>query len=312
MIATTSGGLVIDGYNAANQGSIGVLETGSATGANFLAGSFGNDVINGGAGGGTVITEGGGDTIALGTHAGKTDFIDLYVGIGGHTNTPDYASVAGAIVNAAGLTEDGFWGNAPGATKSILTLADATGFSTDASTVSGFNVATDVVNISISAWTSGGGPYFGLETLGQSHVVTAGTQSAQAIGPGGVIGGPGFTTATVLELGSGGANGLVNPPEFTNAGNLASQLQSDSYHLTLGAPFALAGSSADFIVAYQNTAGNTVIADLNLLSKVAGATDLGTQFSVHVSDMVVLTGVALSTFTVANTAGVHTDLFFHT
>ena len=80
IIATTSGGLVMDSFDTSNSGIIGDLITGSATAANFLAGSLGNDVITMGAGGGAVITEGGGDTITLGAFHGPGDLVDLYVG----------------------------------------------------------------------------------------------------------------------------------------------------------------------------------------------------------------------------------------
>jgi len=310
MLAGTSGGLVMDSFNTANQGAIGVLETGGANAANFLAGSFGNDVITMGSGtvasaagpltSGTVITEGGGDTIKLGTHLAG-DLVDLFVGFSAaHTNVPVYAGIAGTSVNA-GFAGEGFWGRAPGgAAVNLLTAADAFATSADNTTVSGFNVATDAVEISEATFAAGGA-YFGFTKAGGGGI-PLGNAVFEAVGPGAHAGLAPFAGATVLELGAGGGNaGLIAPPVFANAAAVAAQLQSDAYHLQLSFTSAAAGNSWDMIIAYQNTAGNTVIADMNIVAKNTNANpDLGLDFSVHVSDMVTLTGVPLSTLAANN------------
>lgn len=333
--ATTSGGLQIDGINTANQGTIGVLVKGSATGANFLTGSFGNDVISSGAGGGAIVTEGGGDTITLAAHAGKAEFIDLFVGSAAPTTVfaagaagPAYAAIAAfdvakaaggeAAVNSAGaavvvaagdaLARDGFWGVAPGGPILDLTQSASFGTSADATTITGFNVATDTINISVGGWTQSG-PVFGLEQM-KNTFAAAGGQLAEATGPGATVGLGAAGAATILELGAGGGNaGLANPPLFANAAAVAAQLQTDNYHLTFANAVAAAGSSTDYLIAYQNATGDTVIADLNLISTKAGAVDFGTDFVVHVSDMAVLKGVALAGLAINTAASLlHSDI----
>ena len=290
--ASASGGLAMEGGDSNTVGTAGDIIAGSSTKANILVGSIGNDQITvGTAGGDQIWTDGGGDVITLGTHT-KTDTIFLAAEtgsglFGGAVLLGGQTALAAGIDNA-GVTQQGFFGNAPGAT----TAAANTSF--DMSTVAGFVAGTpataDTVVFSKGEWLAGG-TYDGLVgvTLTAAPVAVGTSVFAVAINGATVT----STTGDVLVL-----SGQM----FTGAAGVQAALNSGSFAVTLTtAAGTTTGHTADLLVAYQDMAGNTRIADLAVTESTTGA---GTEaLAGHVaaaSDMVQITGVALSAFVANN------------
>ncbi len=265
-------------------------------------------------------------------------------------------TVSGGFSSTDLLAMQGFWGVAPGGTAVDLTQSQSFGTSADMSVIHNFNVgpAGDQLVIVPNAWENDGlstvtnysghstssptvtdyyssGPNAGLVQAGLSwatsgqfghssielySVVSGAATQIETVASGGIAGLGHDATANVTEL--VGAT-------FANAAAVAGALQSDTFDiLTAAGVPGTKGESADFIIAYQDTAGNVRIADLNLVyngSMAAGpvlsaetppgyngipptptipvvAGDVGINSTVHVSDMAELVGVTLSSLNV--------------
>ena len=233
--AHLSGGLWMQGEDSNFNGITGDVIIGSATHANLIAGSLGNDVLTGGTGGDTIITEGGGDTINLGAGT-NASFVDLYDGLAGQNGDGaplgPYVGFAGTITDGTDTAQAGFWGVAPAGPPLLLTtLAGGTGVEGSMSTVANFATGTaanaDVINFSVGAWGVGATSN-GLVTGGGAVVASGadaviGTQTA------------GTTVASAVDLVE------LTDHTFANAGALAAALEG-SEHLILTA----FGASANF------------------------------------------------------------------
>jgi len=299
IIATTSGGLVMNAYDTSNNGIVGDLITGSATAANFLARSGGNDLITMGAGGGTVITEDGGDTVNLGAH-GPGDLVDLFIAFNGApNNAPVYGvTYVGGMIGGWGPGGDvatgGAWGVVPNTVLAtsfldLTTLAAGTGVSTDQTVVSGFNVATDAVEFSESMWAANG-TFQGLTDANNVHLAGGTAVKIESILSGGTLGGGTNIHANITELTDGAF--VLN-----TAANVATAIQNQAYALFVTAAGG-AGTQQSELIAYQDQKGNTHIADMNIQWQAAPTTELGGAGShIVVSDIVQLTGVPLVALT---------------
>ena len=188
ILAATSGGFIM--WSADNNFSnfsvtgtnAGDLIIGSATGANVLIGSIGNDTITGTlstSAQDTIATGGGADQIALAQNHTASDHIELYTGSGLLTMDGGTAQILSAtpdsIVNSDDYAQPGWWGVNTNGTNQFTDsdhtrighIVDDTNSgalppgdytygtgSYDMSTVTNFSTAHDVVDISVSAFAN--------------------------------------------------------------------------------------------------------------------------------------------------------------
>lgn len=323
--AATSGGLIMQAGDAnfttsgTVAGSIGDVITGSATAGNALGGSIGNDTITGNTStsptaADTIYTGGGADTITLAAGHTAADHIGFYAGfdtpgiVGGGTEVPRNAS----ITDGADVPQLGWWGQATGGVATgyagtvYAGLAANTGTSLDQTSVSNFapgpaSAPQDVLDFAAfsgpghgAVWGAGsvngnGGIAHGLVNGDLVTTITGITSPVLTqINPGNTAPAP-TAAGQVFELATG---------VFANASAVAAALHG-SYQLkfTVGAALG-ANDSEHILIAYQDLSGNTHIADValtNTAAVAANATETTTDatVTVHASDIVQLTGVAL-------------------
>lgn len=323
-INATGGGLIMQAgdanftTSATVAGSAGDTISGSPTSGNVLGGSIGNDTIVGNTTStapDTIYTGGGADTITLAAGHTAADHIGLYAGfdttsiVPGGTEIPRDVS----ITDDADVPQLGWWGQATGATATgyagttYAGLAANTGTSLDQTVVANFvpgnaSAPQDVLDFAVSSG-SGHGTIWGAGSVngdgGLSHglvngdlvTTTVGTTSPvlTQINPSNTAPAP-TAAGQVFELTTG---------VFANASAVATALHS-SYQMkfTVGAGGLGAHDSEHILVAYQDLSGNAHIADValtNTAAVAAGATETTTDatVTVHASDIVQLTGVAL-------------------
>ena len=286
--ASASGGLLMQGGDSGFNGIVGDVITGSATHANLLAGSVANDVIMGGTGGDEIATDGGADTITLGAGS-HANMVDLFVGLAGQTaggaaQGPYAAAGASLITDGNDVAQQGFWGNAPGATLDLTTVAGGTGFEGSMSTVNHFvtgaAVASDIVNFSVSQWGAGA----------NSNGLVNGAGTPVAAGADAVVG-----TQTAGTTVAGNVSLVeITDHTFANAGALATALEGSEHLIFSG--LAGGANNSHLLVAYGDTSGNVRIADVDIKGIA-----LDTQNDVVIaSDMVQLVGVSSVTSVVAH------------
>ena len=288
--AGTSGGLLMGGVETGNSGNSGVTITGSAVAGkgNVLEGSAGGDVITGGVFKDTIVTNGGADQISLGAgHSGT--HIELY----GANNTATslvagsvQGGAAGSIVNASDQAAGGFWGVTGGAAPatSIFALFATGGTSVDQSVVTGFSTASDVVDISLAAF-SPGATHLGMVHVDGSKVTTAGNAVIANAFSGGVLAG---NTGDLV---------VINGATFNTAAALANALSTGSFSLKFSA-VQNAATYEHLLFAYNDASGNAHIADVAVNNAANNA--FSGQLQVIASDMVQLTGVSAASLTGAN------------
>ncbi|MFZ3181658.1 MAG: DUF4214 domain-containing protein [Methylocystis silviterrae] len=296
--ASTSGGLIMQAGDAnySTSSSLGDLITGSATAANALAGSLGNDTITAIFGGDTIATNGGGDKINIAGHSGS-DFIDVY-GVTSNLIVPvvpgvDYLSLFtganGSITASNGFAQVGWWGIATSGAAAQVT--DGTVTSADLSTVTGFagGAGGDNLSFSANAWGAGVGGYLGL---------VGGNMAREAAGgSGGILdiqtAGPGITALAA------GTDVIALGQTFTNLTAVKSFFDGPFTGVTFSAALG-GGGRADVLVAWEDTNHNTHISDL----RMHNAGFLGTTFTGFmansISDVVELTGVSITDISNAN------------
>jgi hypothetical protein len=284
--ASLSGGLGISTTNF--NGTVGDVITGSATHANSLGGSLGNDVITASnVGGDTVITGGGADTINLNSHT-----IGDTVKLGGSL-----------IVNAGDLTNAGFWGVPPSGAGGGVVPAAST--SADQSVVTHFTPGgsvADILQFALEDW-SGSLPYgFG----GPPNAVIVFGDGNTSVLPHGPIFGPFPPLSPVLDVVASGATlaATANVFELTgatfdNASALANALGS-SYNLTFAGTGVAANNNVHMLFLYDDASGNGHVADVDFENGVTAATTTTAVSHIVASDMVQLTGVSVTSLTVNN------------
>jgi hypothetical protein len=320
--ASTSGGFIMQAGDA-NVGAGTNNQIKGATGfGNVLGGSIGKDTFTASTSdvSNTIYTDGGADSITLPGSHGTSQHIGLYVGVN-NTNAggvvPGAAELgqAGSLTNIADIPRIGFWGSAFGTTPTghvggtYNGLANGTGTNTSQAIVAGganaFVPGTDVLDFAAGAWA----------ILGANHGLTNGTLAAGSIP---IVALPGFTAATsqailpsvgvvAANTVAAGTNLILLDGVFT-AANGANQVAQTLVSVTGNVHFSGAltiGQSAHMLVAYNDGSGNTHIADLDLFNAIGGALADTNLLSVHVSDMVQLTGVSYATFQTNANASVH-------
>lgn len=322
--------------------SVGDTITGSTTHGNVLGGSIGNDAISAVNNAvNTIYTDGGQDTIVLSSSHTAHNAIDFYAGetAAGIPIAPgtDITPIAGSITNAFGDQSQLGWsglgaggvqnefGGIPGVAIAVqpapvAVVVGSGGTSADMSLIQSstgglaFNVATDSLGFAVSAWGNSGGlsgsNAEGGVNLGLTNgdvataVLSGAAVSAQVITPG-LFANAGDTLlagTNLIELNgsfTGGASQVAN-----TLINIASQIWFNA-----GTPLA-ANADAHMLVAYQN-GGSVDIADVTfeagggalVSTGVAGLP--GATSSIHVSDIVQLTGVSLASFEAHAAHAVH-------
>jgi Domain of unknown function (DUF4214) len=227
-------------------------------------------------------------------------------------------SASGSLIFAPGpgstnfgdlIAQPGFWSVLPGAPGGGLDLTQSATFGTsvDQKFVSHGSVDDFVTEIPIASWATGGG---NLGLVNASGVFLGGLppgptppgllfdSTIEFIASGGTIGGPGNTSANVIE---------ITDTTFANAAALAQALASGAYNLIL-APAMPSGRSMDLIFAYSD-GSNVHIADVNVVNGGRFNHNAGIALSletIHVSDMVQLTGVA--TTNVLSASSIHFNI----
>jgi hypothetical protein len=318
--ASTSGGFIMQAGDA-NVGAGTNNQIKGATGfGNVLGGSIGKDTFTASTSdvSNTIYTDGGADSITLpGSHT-TSQHIGLYVGVN-NTNAGGVVPGAAELGQAASMTSItdvpriGTWnalfgstptGHAGGTYNGLL---NGQGTSANQTIVAGganaFVPGTDVLDFAAGAWA----------ILGANHGLTAGNLVSGSIP---IVGLPGFTAATsqmilpsvgVVAANSvaAGTNLILLDGVFTGGAN---QVAATLIAVTGNVHFAGAlapANSAHMLLAYNDGSGNTHIADMDLFNPFGIALSDTNTLSVHVSDMVQLTGVSYATFQANANASVH-------
>jgi len=246
-------------------------------------GTAGADIFIANDNGDTVVTDGGGDNITLGA-AGHADRVELYVGTGAAVSSI-VAAVPGSITDSADVAKGGFWGLAGGVGQ-FGGLATGHGTSTDMTKIfnfqSGSATGADVIDLSASAWGSGG-------TNGEK-----GTNR-------GLVNGNLLNHPTTMTFASLHINGTV--PSSANMirlvdrtfadANAVAQALSSNYKISLGASLP---SLADchMLFAYNDSSNYARIADVEFNNNSYAASSASTSLAVHASDLVQITGISMS------------------
>ncbi len=295
--ADSAGGLIMPvssldfAYSTTVAGSVGAAITGATTAGNVLGGSIGNEIITGTSSltrPDTIYTGGGADTIILAPGHFASTRIELYAGnsIGGAPVVPGGVerAVFGSIVNASDIPQLGWWGQATaqvgGPVSNASTNAgNGNGTSLDMSTVVNFVTGTasrpvDSIDFSFGAFSNL------LRTDGGTSTPELGAAVfSNLLSPGGAVT---VGNADVLLLGN----------TFANAAAVAASLANPTTAITFAG--AQTNLLNHYLVAYQDLTGSVRIADLDIHRGATPFLTTAQGESISASDMVQITGVALS------------------
>jgi hypothetical protein len=321
--ASNSGGLIMpagDANYSVNNNSFGDSFIGSTTAGNVLGGSIGNDSfsINNNSPN-TIYTDGGGDTIDL-LSVGHTavTHIEFYAGYPTMGISPGGVEIPTdqSITENNDMAQIGWWGIPTSGTEagyvgdSYAGLPAQTGTSADATIIFNFNAnpGGDILDFGASAdtlgthhaiWGAGGANGLGGVDHGlvngdfQPFVVPTGGTDANAVILPPTSNGPGI--ANLFYLATFNANDQLVPIPFTGPTDVAQALHDPSRYpvdfFFAGLP---PGDSAHMLIVYQDSLGNTRIADLALANTSAVIQTSTTNLVEHVSDMAILLGVPLT------------------
>jgi len=311
--ASKSGGLIMEAGDAnytvalTVAGSQGDVIIGAAAAGNVLGGSIGNDTFTSNAVGfaDSIYTGGGKDVISLAAGHAVTDHVGLYEGfdtpgiLPGGIEIPRFQS----IVGTGDVPQLGWWGQATGivATGYNATgltyagLAANTGTNADETTVANFKAGLDIVDFAASAGGLGGAAWAagGLNGVGAgtSLGLVTGNLSQVPAGPAVIQQVDAFATTFAA------ATNLVEltGQTFLSPTAVVSYLHDPTHLFNLTTGLA-ANQSAHMLVAYQDAATNTHIADLAMIAN-GGATVFLAAMTLHLSDIVQLTGVQVTDLT---------------
>jgi hypothetical protein len=262
-------------YSTSVEGGIGALVVGSQAQGNLLGGSIGNDTFVGTEGVSmvdTIYTGGGADLILLSADRTEPTRIELYAGnsIGNPTPVAPgqvQTAVAHSIVDANDVPQLGWWGQA---------TAQFGGPVSDASTNLGFGTGTSadmsVVSNFIAGLPFGSGDSIDLSLSAFSDLLRSANPND----------GPALGDAIFSNFGDG--------QTFADAAALAAALVDPLTAIK----FALLQTNAvnHYLVAYDDTAGNLRIADLDIHNPTAFNNTSQVQ-SLAISDMVQLAGLSV-------------------
>jgi hypothetical protein len=313
IVGTTGGGIIMGGIDTS---PFGVQEFGSTTGWNNLAGSVLADTFNGGKGnvspggeGDILLTNGGADTINL-APGHSANHIEVYGGTGSQSSdgtTTVYNGTSGSITTSLGTAQPGFWGNtAAGATNDIFSAFAGLGTSATQVTVNGFNVGSDVIDLSAGAW-----PLVALSSSYGLVQAFAGVGKemnpvrAPATGTPALISGELYPGGSGVSSSAPGTDVILFGGNFANAAALGTSLHINHYlALDVSGEGITAGHDWHQIGIYNDASNNAHIVDIAM--KTTGKHDSSTIFTdepiieVAISDMVMLVGVNAVSLTGAN------------
>jgi hypothetical protein len=244
---------------------------------------IGETLTGGNAGGDILYPVGGADTINLGSSGHSTETVYW-----GATYNASSQQVLEPITNSAGISQQGFWGNAVGNSGA------ANSTSADMSMMANFTPGAtgDILAFVTTAWGSGGANGAGVE-LGL--VQGDGTTPAQA---GAVLGAVQAAGVTVSATANVILDGITT---YANARALASALASAAGHVQFASGGLVAGDSAHMLFAYATgTAVN--VADVEFINASTSSQSDTARLTVLASDLVQLTGVSLASLSAHNIA----------
>ena len=317
--AHLSNGLFMGGLDISiADANIGDSIMGSSKFANYLQGSLGNDtavmgqgnILHGPQIGDYYATNGGGDSISQpAVHQPSTILLGVDT-IAGAITANSTVGEAVSYVDGSGkyqsyttaavddLGQAGFWSvnpqgpnffttKTPGSALIDLSHSATFGTSADQSTISNFNATTggDTLQFSVSEWAGGAAGLWKISNGASSTIAAGTTDKIQLIDSGGLIGSGPDAGATLT---------ILNNALFSNAAAVATALQSDAYSIGIDHAFTwTAGVASDQLIGYEDAKGNFHIADMNLVGNGTSG-DVGLGTTVHISDMVQLTGVSIA------------------
>jgi len=286
-------------YGSTVQSSTGSLIVGSQSVGNLLGGSIGNDTFVGSASlvkADTIYTDGGADTILFVANRVDSSRVELFAGNGTNNVLPtapgsSQTAVIGSVVDTSDIPQLGWWGQATGqfggaVSNTSTNLGIGAGTSGDMSSVQNFNVGVgaalgDSIDVSLKAFSG----------FLQNATNNAGASLGSAV------------LSNVLSLGGtvtvGGADVLVmsGNQTFANAAALATALKQNATAIHFSA--AQTNLVNHYLIAYQDSLGNTRIADLDIHSATPFTSTSAGQ-TLAISDMVQLTGVSVATLHSSN------------
>lgn len=274
--------------------SVGSIVVGSATAGNVLGGSIGNDTFLGtqvANRADTFYTGGGSDVIFMADGRTTGSVIGLYASnmssdLIAPTPGDSVRALAGSVVSARDVPQLGWWGQGSGklggpVSDASTNAGEGTGVSSGMTRVFNFESGTDVTE---------------LDRLDFSLTAYSGLLRDVSPQAGPALGAAVFSNT--LDLGDmvtvSEANVLVfsSAVTFANAADLAEALADPLTDINFGA--LQTHDNNHYLVAYQDNAGNTRIADLNIQSDTDfRSTELIDGMTLVVSDVVQLVGVAI-------------------
>jgi hypothetical protein len=250
--------------------------------ASVITVTFNNETLTGSSTGGDIIyPAGGADTINLSsaTHTTETIYFGATVNAS--------ATVIEPITNAAGVTQQGFWGNASAETGlSASTSADMTVVNNFAAGGFAAGATGDIVSFIFSAWGSGG------------TVNGTGTELGLVQGDAAT---PVTTGSAVLALAASTNVVVDSVATYANAAALASALTNSSGHFSFAGAGLAANDDAHMLIAYS-TGSSVDIADVEFDNTTSASQSDTAHLTVTASDMVQLVGVSLAALTAHNIA----------
>jgi hypothetical protein len=301
-LVSEAGGLIMTvgapnfSYGLTVPDSVGAIVVGSANAGNVLGGSIANDNFKGVQVltlADTFFTGGGADFIYLAEDRTEGSVIGLYAS---NTTSDLLASqpgqsvsaIVGSVVSVVGVPQLGWWGQASGqlggpVSDSSTNAGEGTGVSASMTQVLNFEVGTNVqaldrLEFSIKSYSDllrdvspAAGPSLGASIF--SNALELDNNATVTV-----------ADANVLVI----ASDLI----FDNAADLAEILITDEGRIRFGEPQT--HDLNHYLIAYQDTTGNTRIADLSIQSETDFiSTELIDGMKLSVSDVVQLIGVGL-------------------
>lgn len=284
-------------YGLTVNDSVGAIVVGSATAGNVLGGSIANDNFKGvqvRTLADTYYTGGGADFIYLAQDRTEGSVIALYAS----NTTSDLLApqpgqsvpaIVGSVVSAVGVPQLGWWGQGSGqlggpVSDSTTNAGEGTGVSASMTRILNFAAGTDAQSIdrlefSLTSYSNllrdvspAAGPSLGVSVF--SNVLELGNNATVTVGD-----------ANVLLISSNTV--------FNDAAELAQMLITDEGRIRFGE--LQTHDLNHYLIAYQDTTGNTRIADLSIQSQTDFvSTELIAGMTLSVSDMVQLVGVSLN------------------
>jgi len=274
--------------------SVGSVVVGSASAGNVLGGSIGNDTFLGTqvpTQADTFYTGGGADVILMADARSAGSVIGLYASNSSSdlldpVPGQSVSAIAGSVVDARDTPQLGWWGQGSGqfggpVSDANTNAGQGSGVSTGMTRVLNFESGTDIVALDRLDFSLKS--YSGLlrDVSPEAGPDLGAAVFSNALAPGDTVS---VSDANVLLFSSA--------VTFDDASDLAQVLANPLTDIGFGA--LQTHDNNHYLVAYQDTAGNARIADLNIQSQTDfSSTELIEGMTLSVSDVVQLVGVGV-------------------